>query len=294
MKRKHKVVLFTLILAGILLGIVLFIANTDIAILHPAGTIAAQQRNLIAFATLLSLIVILPVFALTFFIVWKYRVSNKKTKKYTPDWDRHRGLEFVWWAIPCAIILVLAVVAWKTSYSLDPYRDISSAKKPLTIQVVSLQWKWLFIYPEQKIATVNYVQFPQDTPVDFEITADSPMNSFWIPRLGGQVYAMSGMNTQLHLMADAPGSYRGSSANISGEGFAAMKFTAESTTQANFDKWVGTIKGSPNKLDWAEYTKLAVPSTQYTTGRYILADSGLHTTILMKYMAPGELGHSGH
>ncbi|HEY5806112.1 MAG TPA: ubiquinol oxidase subunit II, partial [Candidatus Saccharimonadales bacterium] len=208
-----------------------------VAILEPKGLIALQQRDLIFFTALLSLLVIVPVYALTIFIVWKYRAVNKKTK-YTPDWDGHKGIEALWWTVPCAIILVLSVVTWQTSHKLDPYQPIRSPKKPLTIQVVALEWKWLFIYPEQNIATVNYFQIPENTPINFEITSDAPMNSFWIPQLGSQIYAMPGMTTTLNLIADEPGKYNGASANISGAGFASMRFVAEAVPRADFDNWV--------------------------------------------------------
>src|SRR5688572_21939694 len=190
--------LFVLIAAttGVLTWLVL---GANVAVLEPAGSIAERQRGLIIFASLLSLIVVVPVFALTFYIAWKYRASNKKAK-YTPDWDHHTGIEALWWAIPLALITILSVITYKTSHELDPFRPIASDKKPLTVQVVALQWKWLFIYPEQNIASVNFVQFPEDRPVNFQITSDAPMNSFWIPQLGGQMYAMSGMNTKLHLI----------------------------------------------------------------------------------------------
>jgi cytochrome o ubiquinol oxidase subunit 2 len=296
MKKKYKASLFILLVLGVTVVAASFLRSTDIAILSPGGTIAAQQRDLLVFATLLSLIVILPVFALTFWIAWKYRANRPgKKAKYTPDWDSHKGLELVWWGIPCLIILVLGVVAWKSSHSLDPYRPIQSDKKPLVVQVVALPWKWLFIYPQQGIASVNYVQFPEDTPISFEITADAPMNSFWIPQLGGQVYAMAGMTTKLHLMADNNGTYQGASANLSGEGFADMQFVAKSTSQKDFDAWTAEVQASLFKLDLTEYDKLADPSTEYPTGRYTLADKNLHTSIVMKYMMPeGQSGHRGH
>jgi cytochrome o ubiquinol oxidase subunit II len=290
-KRFRKVSLVLLALA-VTIGLAVFFAGSDIPVLEPKGTIAEQQRDLIVFATLLSLVVILPVFVLTFYIVWKYRASNKKAK-YSPDWDRNKKLELTWWGIPCVIILVLAVVAWKTSHSLDPFKPIESDKRPMTIQVIALQWKWLFIYPEQRIATVNYVQFPEDTPIRFAITADAPMNSFWIPSLGGQVYAMAGMKTELHLMADRPGEYNGSSANISGEGFAGMKFKAVSRTEDGFTQWVQSVKQkSPTVLTIDEYNKLAAPSKNNKVA-YYASDGGLHDTVIMKYMRPSPEGKAG-
>jgi cytochrome o ubiquinol oxidase subunit II len=258
-----------------------------IAILSPAGTVADQQQALIQFAAILGLAVILPVFALTFFIVWRFRDGNVKAR-YRPDWDSNKKLEAIWWGIPCAIILVLAVVTWQTSHSLDPSRPLESSRKPMTIQVVALNWKWLFIYPEQNIATVNYVQFPEDTPIHFEITSDGPMNSFWVPQLGGQIYAMAGMETTLQLMADNPGSYAGSSANLSGEGFAGMKFTAVSSTNGDFSRWVQSVWESPNRLTIGELEKLSKPSKNNPVTLYGGRDEDVYDTVMMKFMGHGE------
>ncbi len=184
---------------------------------------------------------------------------RKREAKHTPDWDHSILAECVWWGVPCAILVVLGIYTWKSCHELDPFRPIA-AKKEMTIQVVALQWKWLFIYPEQKIASVNYVRFPKDTSIHFEITSDAPMNSFWIPELGGQVYAMSGMRSELYLLANGVGNYRGSSANISGKGFSSMVFTAESTSDEDFQEWVQSIKSSTQQLGMTEYQRLVEPS----------------------------------
>lgn len=291
MRKKHRLgLVLVALLTTVIAGATLVVSFSDKSVvLHPKGEIAQQQFDLIMFTTLLSLLVVVPVFTLTFYIVWKYRESNTKTKKkYRPDWDGHRGLEATWWLIPLAIISVLAVVTWQSSHKLDPYKPLASDAKPVTIKVIALQWKWLFIYPEQNIASVNQVQFPVDRPVNFEITADAPMNSFWIPQLGGQVYAMAGMQTKLHLMADHVGDYRGSSANISGEGFASMKFTAQARTQVDFDQWVKTAKRSRGQLTMEAYDTLAKPTRDVPPVTYAAADNRLYDTVMMKYMMPGH------
>jgi len=219
--KKYKPLLGVVLLLGIVLLFATLIRGHTVAVFDSKGLIADKQRRLIITTVLLSLIVVVPVYVMAFAIAIRYRDSNK-TAKYTPDWDHSRILEFIWWAVPCAIILVLAIITWNSSHDLDPFKALKSDKKPLTIEVVALQWKWLFIYPEQGIASVNLVGLPVDTPINFEITSDAPMNSFWLPQLGGQVYAMSGMSSELHLMADEPGTYNGVSANISGEGFAGI------------------------------------------------------------------------
>lgn len=285
MGRKYKLFILAILAVAAVLLVLLFMNRSNFAVLNPEGTIASQQRDLLVFASALSLIVIVPVFFLIFFIAWKYRDSNTKAK-YSPNWDHDHKLEFIWWAIPIVLIVILAIVTWVSSHNLDPYKPLASNKKPVTIQVVALEWKWLFIYPEQKIATVNYVEFPEKTPVNFQITADAPMNSFWIPKLGGQVYAMAGMQTKLHLMADREGVYDGSSSNISGEGFAGMRFKARSSSQANFERWVENVQHSPNKLSTSEYKKLAKQSKNHPQTLYASFESGLYDTVMMKYMKP--------
>jgi cytochrome o ubiquinol oxidase subunit 2 len=230
--------------------------------------------------------VVIPVFVLTVYIVLKYHEGNK-TARYSPEWDHSRLLESMWWGLPLIIITILAVITWNSSHQLDPSRPIVSDKKPLTVQVVALQWKWLFIYPEQKIASVNYLQMPVDTPVNFQITSDAPMNSFWIPKLGGQIYAMSGMSTQLHLMASKQGVFNGSSANISGRGFAGMSFKAQAVTEQEFDSWAGIVQRSHQSLSFDEYAKLARPSENNQVALYSEPAVNLYDTVLMQYM-----GHS--
>ena len=239
------------------------------------------------FTLLLSIFVVVPVFVMTFFIVWRYRadVAEEKGRDYKPNWDKNALIETIWWGIPCLIILVLAVVTWCSTHDLDPYKALDSSKKPLKVQVVALQWKWLFIYPEQRVASVNYLQIPEDTPIDFEITSDAPMNSFWIPRLGGQVYAMQGMTTQLHLMADEPGKFTGSSANLSGKGFAGMDFLVRSSTDQDFSDWVTAAKKTHHDLTTAEYKTLARPSEHNPHYYYGAVAPNLYDTIVNKFMA---------
>jgi len=285
MNKKYKLALFILLPVGVTLLATLWLRGHDIAVLNSKGIIANRERDLMITATLLMLIVVIPVFALTFFIAWKYRASNAKAK-YKPDWDHSRVAEFTWWAVPTVIIFVLAVITWKGTHELDPFKPLSASTEPVAIQVVALQWKWLFIYPQQNIASVNLVQFPEDTPINFEITADAPMNSFWIPQLGGQVYAMSGMKTRLHLMADETGNYRGSSANISGEGFAGMKFTARASAQTDFEKWLQSAKNSPAHLSFKEYNKLAKPSKGNLVTYYSSTEADLLGKIVRKFTTP--------
>lgn len=285
MNKKHKIAIFILFSLTIAILVMLLLYGTTMGVLNPKGMIALKQRNLIIAVTLLMLIVVLPVFVLTFVFAWKYRASNKKAK-YHPDLDQHLLAECIWWGIPCLIIIVIGILAWKGNQELDPFRPLDVSGKPITIQVVALQWKWLFIYPEQKIATVNFIQFPKETPINFEITADAPMNSFWIPELGGQIYAMPGMKTKLHLIASEIGSFRGSSANLSGVGFSGMRFIAKATSQEDFNRWVQSIKRSSKGLNKDTYNQLANPSKDNPVASYVLLENDLYDQIVMKYMKP--------
>lgn len=286
-----KLVTTTAIAIVVAAAVLMVLHRNNLDVLNPAGSVAEQQRNLFIFTCLLSLLVVIPVFTLTAWIAIRYRRGNKKAK-YMPDWDHNNLLETIWWGIPGAIILVLAVVTWNSTHALDPYRPLDSTKKPLTIQVVALEWKWLFIYPEQKIATVNHVQFPKDTPINFVITSDAPMNSFWIPKLGGQVYAMTGMKTKLHLEANKVGVFEGRSANLSGEGFAGMHFTAKSTDQRNFDKWLEEVVDKPDVLTLAEYKTLAKPGETKEPLYFSAVEDGLFDAVVNQYMSHGS-NHGG-
>ncbi len=289
---RHKIIITLLIVVLTAAGFIAasFMPEVNIAVLNPKGAVALQQRDLMIITTLLMLVVVIPVFVLTFMIAWKYRAGNKKAT-YTPEWDHSKKLETLWWTIPLLIITIISALIYVSTHKLDPYKPLASNEDALTVQVVALQWKWLFLYPEQGIATVNHVQFPEDKPVNFQLTADAPMNSFWIPQLGGQIYAMAGMTTRLHLIANETGMFNGSSANLSGEGFAGMKFTAQATTQQEFDTWVQATKRSPHQLDASKYEVLQRPSKANEMSDYAAYEKGLYDTIVMKYM--GSKQHSG-
>jgi cytochrome o ubiquinol oxidase subunit 2 len=290
-------IVFGLAIAG--LGLYLLIHDKNIAVLNPQGLVADQQRDLIVFTTLLGMLVVVPVFIMLFVIAWRYREGGRAT--YTPSADHNVRIEALWWGIPIAIILVLSVVTWVTTHQLDPYKPLVHDKQPIRIQVVALQWKWLFLYPDRQIATVNEVRFPKDTPVNFELTADSPMSAFWIPSLGSQTYAMNGMTAKLSLQAHEVGEYHGSNTNISGEGYAGMNFKAISTTHEEFDEWVKNLANMDSHLDWAMYEQLAQPSKDVPVTYYMLHDTGLYDKIMAKYMGYGggeQYGqkddHGGH
>lgn len=285
MKKPLIIGLWVAAIVGLIVVSIGYFSGVSVDVLQPQGEVANKQRDLIIFTLGLALIIIIPVFFMLFYFAWKYREGNH-VAKYTPEWSGSKWLEMIWWGVPCIIIGILSVITWQSSHDLDPYRPLTSEVKPVRVQVVALQWKWLFIYPDYKIATVNDLRFPERTPVNFEITADAPMNSFWIPSLGGQVYAMSGMTTKLHLMADATGTYKGSSANISGEGYADMAFAAQSLPSGEFDAWVKQVHSTGGALDGERYAGLARPAAAKAPSYFALKTDDLYTDIVMKYMMP--------
>ena len=259
------------------------LSGCNMTLLDPKGQVGVDEKNLIITSTLLMLIVVIPVIVLTLYFAWKYRESNTEAT-YMPNWSYSHRIEAVVWGIPCAIILVLGIITWKTTHELDPYRPLDSNVKPVTIEVVALDWKWLFIYPDQHIATINEIAFPTDVPVNFKITSDSVMNAFFIPALGTQIYAMAGMQTQVNLIANQPGVYDGLSANFSGAGFPDMKFQAHAGSKADFDAWVAKVQASTNKLGLDNYNELAKPTEKDPVKYFSGVEPVLYAAILDKYM----------
>ncbi|MDI7773912.1 ubiquinol oxidase subunit II [Asticcacaulis sp. EMRT-3] len=258
------------------------LSGCKMALMDPQGPIGAQEKDIILLATGLMLIVVIPVILMTIGFAWKYRESNRKAV-YAPDWEHSTRIEAVVWAIPCLIILALATVTWISTHQLDPYKPLTTANKakPVEVQVVSLDWKWLFIYPQYGVASVNQLALPVGTPVHFDLTSATVMNSFFIPQLGSQIYTMTGMQTQLSLIADHPGAYDGMSANYSGIGFAGMKFKALAMQPADFDAWMARAKTHP-LLDSASYAALAAPSEKVAVAYYGSVDPHLYHNILNK------------
>jgi cytochrome o ubiquinol oxidase subunit 2 len=278
------------IAALIMIGIAVFgfTHSAEMVVLNPQGPVGLEERWVIDVTILLSAVVVIPVFFMLFMFAWQFRANNPKAHRtHDPNWD-HDSIwaELVWWCVPTVIVIFLSFVAWKTTYELDPFKPLQGGAPPLMIQVVALDWKWLFIYPQQGIATVNMVEFPANTPVHFYITSDAPMNSFWIPSLGGQIMAMPGMTTQLNLLANNEGSYTGLSSNISGDGFAGMGFTVHSVSPTAFSAWVQSVKQSGTPLTTDSYDALAKPSEYNPVSVYSSIDSGLYTANVMKYMIP--------
>ena len=282
--------LWTILIGGGIALLWWYLARQNIAVLQPAGTIARQERTLLYVGLLLSAVVVLPVFTMTIVIARKYREDNPSSiKTYRPNFDHSRVLEGLWWSIPAVIIFVLSVITWQSSHSLDPYRPIASTVAPITVDVVALNWKWLFIYPALQVASVNQVELPVNTPVHFHITSDTVMNSFWIPNLGSQIYAMPGMDTQLYLEANTPGIYPGSSANISGSGFAGMQFTANAVSMGDFQNWIVHAKDTIHSLTMASYMNLRKPQANVPPMFFASVDPNLYASVIDAYMVPNAV-----
>ncbi|KOF53289.1 MULTISPECIES: ubiquinol oxidase subunit II [unclassified Achromobacter] len=265
-------------------GAVMLLGGCNMELLSPKGDIGAQEKTLLLTATWLMLLVVVPVIIMVLTFAWKYRASNTKAV-YAPKWSHSTAIELVVWTIPVIIVAILAVITWRSTHALDPYKPLASDRKPVTIEVVSLDWKWLFIYPEYDIATVNEIAFPVDTPVNFRITSASVMNSFFIPQLGSQIYSMAGMETKLHLIAREPGTYAGISANYSGGGFSGMRFKAHATSAEGFDKWVQEAKASGNALTPETYQQLVKPSEHNPVVKYASAPPAMFDYILNSTMS---------
>ena len=244
-----------------------------------------QERTLILTALGLMLVVVVPVIVLTLYFAWRYRASNHDAT-YAPKWSHSTAIEVVVWTVPCIIVAILGVITYRTSHSLDPYKPLVSDVKPITVEAVSLDWKWLFIYPDYGVASVNEMAMPVGTPVNFKITSNTVMNSFFIPQLGSQIYSMAGMTTKLHLIADHPGSYAGLSANYSGAGFSDMHFQAIATSQQGFDQWIKKLRAAGTPLDTASFTALAKPTIKAPVSYYGSVAPGMFTRIVNQYMTP--------
>lgn len=254
-------------------------------LMNPKGIIGIEERSLILTSLGLMLIIVVPVIFMTIIFAIKYRQSNNKAK-YCPNWSHSNKIEFIVWIIPIIIIILLASITWKSTHNLDPNKPIISSNKYIIIQVIAMDWKWLFIYPKQNIASINEIYFPINVPIKFEITSNSVMNSFFIPQLGSQIYAMTGMNSNLNLIANEPGIYKGFSSNFSGEGFSGMKFIVVATkNQKIFNQWVKKVKNSKNKLNnYKKYEKLELPSKYCSVEYFSDIKKNLYQEILMKHM----------
>ena len=265
-------------------------------ILNPSGDVGQQQSDLLIDSTFLMLIVIVPVMVMTVWFAWRYRQSNRDAR-YEPNWDHSIHLELFIWAAPLLIIIGLGALTWVGTHLLDPYRPLDRIKPgvsaaqatPLQVDVVALDWKWLFIYPQYGIATINELVAPLDRPIEFRITAASVMNSLFIPALAGQIYAMPGMETRLHAVANIAGDYQGFSANYSGAGFSGMRFVFRALSGADFDRWLARLRSGGGALQRSDYLRLEEPSENEPVQGFATVDPGLyHAIVSRRLAAPGR------
>ena len=286
-----KVYYRVLIGAVIILVAVFFfrwlVGDHTIALVQSGGPVAAAEWNLIRTAVFLMLLIVVPTLIVLFAFAWKYRADNPDARRDLEATGKP-ATQAILWALPAVIVLFLGILGWQYAHALDPYTPIQSANPPLTVEVIALQWKWLFIYPAQGIATVNMLEFPQGTPVHFELTADGPSSSFWIPQLGSQIYAMPAMQTQLYLQASTTGDFVGKNTEINGIGYSGMTFDARSVSAGDFDAWVDQVKQSSSTLDGDSYAALAQPSTYVPPAYYGSVVGDLYDTIIMNYMMPSS------
>jgi cytochrome o ubiquinol oxidase subunit 2 len=248
-------------------------------VLDPQGPVGAAEKLILLNSLGIMLAIVIPTILATLGVAWWFRASNARAH-FRPGWEYSGRIELVIWAIPAMVVILLGGIGWVGSHDLDPGKPISTNVKPIEIQVVSLDWKWLFIYPDQGIASVNRLVVPAGVPVHFQLTSATVMNSFFVPQLGSQIYTMPGMTTQLHLQADKPGSYFGLSAQFSGDGFSGMRFNYDAVPRSQFEEWLTNTKSQGPALDLAGYTKLAQPSADVAPITYHDVVQGLFATIL--------------
>lgn len=276
--------------AALTAGVTLFVGACDLkqaAVIDPKGPIALAERNLLFDAFCVMMVVIVPVIVLTLLFAYRYRASNTKAV-YTPTWANSIRVDALTWLIPALIVMAVAVLLWRSTHRLDPYRPLESREPPIDVQVVAQDWKWLFIYPEQGIAVVNQLAFPAGRPVSLRITSDTVMNSFYVPQLAGQIYAMAGMQTRLQMLADQPGTFVGRNSQYSGGGYSQQHFEVQAMSQADFDAWVARAKQGGTKLDSTTYPALAARSRANPVTYYSTVEPRLFDSIIDKYR------HSGH
>lgn len=281
--------------AILLLSTAVLLSGCSSAVLDPAGDIARQQRDIIYFSTAIMLLIIVPVIVLIIVFAWRYRASAKDAT-YDPDFDHSTSLELVIWSAPLLIIICLGALTWWSTHLLDPFRPLDRVAagkpvdpkaKPLVIQVVSLDWKWLFIYPDQGVATVNELVLPVNRPVRFEMTSTNMMNTFYAPTLAGMIYTMPGMRSQLHAVLNRPGVYGGMSANYSGSGFSNMHFKLYGVSPSGFDAWVARVKGSGKTLDTPTFMEIEKPSEKVPPMYFAGVDPTMFDRIYKRCVKPG-------
>ncbi|HZP99871.1 MAG TPA: ubiquinol oxidase subunit II [Reyranella sp.] len=248
-------------------------------VLDPHGPIGAAERLILFDSLAIMLVIVVPSAVATLAFAWWFRASNPRAI-YRPDWAYSGTLELIVWAIPALVVTFLGGIAWFGSAELDPFRPLPAKEKPVEVEVVSLDWKWLFIYPDEGVAAVNQLVIPVGRPVHFRLTSSGVMNAFFVPQLGSQIYAMAGMTSQLSLQADDPGDYMGLSTLFSGQGFSDMRFTVRAVPASDYAQWIARTKGEGQALDKAAYDKLAAPSQNVPPATFRSVAPGLFDAIV--------------
>ena len=264
----------------------LLLAGCDWAVLDPRGPVGHADRTILIDSLAIMLAIVVPTVVATFAFAWWFRASNARAR-YRPDWEFSGAIEIVVWSIPTMVIILLGGVAWIGSHELDPARPLSTRQAPLDIQVVSLDWKWLFIYPQEGVATVNQLVVPAGVPLRFTLTSASVFNVFFVPRLGSMIYTMHGMQTTMNLQADEAGTYRGLSAHFSGDGFSDMNFDVRAVAHGDYDAWVRAAKGAGRTLDASAYTALARQSANVAPSTFGDVTPHLFAQVVGKVFPPG-------
>lgn len=264
----------------------------QVGVLDPKGVVGIADKTILIDSLAIMLAIVVPTIAATFAFAWWFRASNTRAT-YLPDWEYSGRIELIVWSIPLLVIMLLGGVAWIGSHDLDPAKPLMSNTPPLEVQAVSLDWKWLFIYPDQRIASVNQLVVPAGTPIHFSLTSGSVMNAFFVPQLGSMIYTMNGMTTQLNLRADAPGSFRGLSSHYSGDGFSDMHFDVQAVPAERFAAWIDATRGTGPSLDANSYAALARQSVNTTPFTFGAADPDLFEQIITQQLPPGPGPQTG-
>jgi len=291
-RRDRQVALVRRLIAG---GALLLLGGCQAALLDPRGPVGRAERQILINSMAIMLAIVVPTIVATLAFAWWFRPSNKRAR-YRPTWAFSGRIELVVWSIPIMVILLLGGVTWLGSHQLDPARPLASDQKAIDIQVVALDWKWLFIYPEHGVASVNELVVPAGVPLHFTLTSASVFNTFFVPQLGSMIYAMNGMATELHLHADEPGTYRGMSAHFSGDGFSDMHFPVRAVPAGQFEAWVTETRAAKRPLDGAGYTVLARQSVEPRPIRFSAVEDDLFDRIVRRELEPGPgpaLEHGG-
>ena len=270
---------------GVALAAVLLLAGCGPSVLDPKGPVGEAQRSILIGAVVIMLVIVVPTIIATLAFAWWFRASNHRAR-YLPTWNHSGRIELLVWGVPMLTIMLLGGVAWVGSHELDPFKPLPSDKAPLEVQVVSLDWKWLFIYPAQGVASVNRLVIPAGVPVHFSLTSASVMNAFFVPQLGSMIYTMNGMSNTLWLQADRPGTFHGLSSHYSGDDFAKMHFNVDSMPEAEFQAWVEQTRGAGPALDRESYARLAVQNT-VPPSTFRAVEHGFYEQVVRQEVPPG-------